>query len=158
VQLLCAAAGLGLGLLLPRITTEASVASTRVTETLVAVGFGVLGLVSIIIFSLLFLVVQWAFGSLSPRLNLFRDDPSCCKMAWRRGQVTVRVSGGSCGAGCVSLVRQVGEMRYSEGWGSVPATRSVRTHDVGQLVAAVEQGFAGRVRSQAEREAGGGCG
>jgi hypothetical protein len=28
-----------------------------------------------VIFSLLFLVVQWAFSSLSPRLNLFRDDP-----------------------------------------------------------------------------------
>ena len=53
-------------------------ASTRVTESLVAVGFGILGLVSII-FSLLFLVVQWAFGSLSPRLNLFRDDP----IVWR---------------------------------------------------------------------------
>src|ERR1017187_9694909 len=78
VQLLCAAAELGLGLALPRITTETSVASTRVTETLVAVGFGVLGLVSII-FSLLFLTVQWAFGSLSPRLNLFRDDP----IVWR---------------------------------------------------------------------------
>jgi len=38
----------------------------------------VLGLVSII-FSLLFLVVQWAFSSLSPRLNLFRDDP----IVWR---------------------------------------------------------------------------
>jgi uncharacterized membrane protein len=49
-----------------------------VAETLVTVGFGVLGLVSII-FSLLFLVVQWAFGSLSPRLNLFRDDP----IVWR---------------------------------------------------------------------------
>jgi uncharacterized membrane protein len=78
VQLLCAVAGLGLGLLLPRVTTEASVASTRVAETLVAVGFGVLGLVSVI-FTLLFLVVQWAFGSLSPRLNLFRDDP----IVWR---------------------------------------------------------------------------
>ncbi len=78
VQLLCTVAGVGLGLLLPRITTQASVASTRVTETLVTVGFGVLGLVSII-FSLLFLVVQWAFGSLSPRLNLFRDDP----IVWR---------------------------------------------------------------------------
>jgi hypothetical protein len=32
-----------------------------------------------IIFSLLFLVVQWAFSSLSPRLNLFRDDP----IVWR---------------------------------------------------------------------------
>ena len=40
-------------------------ASSRVTDALVAVGFGVLGLVTII-FSLL-LVVQWAFTSLSPR-------------------------------------------------------------------------------------------
>jgi len=54
------------------------VSSVRVSEALVAVGFGVLGLVSII-FSLLFLVVQWAFSSLSPRLNLFRDDP----IVWR---------------------------------------------------------------------------
>ena len=45
---------------------------------LVTVGFGVLGLVTVI-FSLLFLVVQWAFSSLSPRLNLFRDDP----IVWR---------------------------------------------------------------------------
>ena len=78
VQLLCALTGLGLGLLLPRITFDATVASTRVTEALVAVGFGVLGLVTVI-FSLLFLVVQWAFTSLSPRLNLFRDDP----IVWR---------------------------------------------------------------------------
>jgi uncharacterized membrane protein len=78
VQLLCALAGLGLGLLLPKITTDATVASTRVTDALVAVGFGVLGLVTVI-FSLLFLVVQWAFSSLSPRLNLFRDDP----IVWR---------------------------------------------------------------------------
>jgi uncharacterized membrane protein len=86
VQLLCVVAGLGLGLLLPRITTEASVASTRVTETLVGVGFGVLGLVSLI-FTLLFLVVQWAFGSLSPRLNLFRDDP----IVWRTFGLAVGV-------------------------------------------------------------------
>ena len=78
VRLLCGLAGLGLGLLLPRITTDATVGSTRVTEALVAVGFGVLGLVTVI-FSLLFLVVQWAFSSLSPRLNLFRDDP----IVWR---------------------------------------------------------------------------
>src|SRR6185312_5604683 len=67
-QLLFAVAGLGLGLLLPRITVAPTVASTRVTEALIGVGFGVLGLVSII-FSLLFLVVQWAFSSLSPRLK-----------------------------------------------------------------------------------------
>ena len=86
VQLLCVLAGLGLGLLLPRITTGPSVASTRVTEALIAVGFGTLGLVSII-FSLLFLVVQWAFGSLSPRLNLFRDDP----IVWRTFGLAVGV-------------------------------------------------------------------
>lgn len=78
VQLLCALAGLVLGLLLPQISTGATVASTRVTDALVAVGFGVLGLVTVI-FSLLFGVVQWAFSSLSPRLNLFRDDP----IVWR---------------------------------------------------------------------------
>ena len=78
LQLLCALAGLGLGLLLPRITTDSTVASTRVTDALLTAGFGVLGLVTVI-FSLLFLVVQWAFSSLSPRLNLFRDDP----IVWR---------------------------------------------------------------------------
>ena len=52
-------AGLGLGLLLPRITAAPTVASSRVAEALIGVGFGVLGLVTII-FSLLFLVVQWA--------------------------------------------------------------------------------------------------
>ena len=78
VQLLCVLAGLGLGLLLPRITTDATVASSRVTDVLIGVGFGVLGLVTII-YSLLFLVVQWAFTSLSPRLTLFRDDP----IIWR---------------------------------------------------------------------------
>ena len=86
MQLLFAVAGLGLGLLLPRVTVAPTVASSRVTETLIGVGFGVLGLVSII-FSLLFLVVQWAFSSLSPRLNLFRDDP----IVWRTFGLAVGV-------------------------------------------------------------------
>jgi uncharacterized membrane protein len=86
VQPLFAVAGLGLGLLLPRITVAPTVASTRVTDALVGVGFGVLGLVSII-FSLLFLVVQWAFSSLSPRLNLFRDD----SIVWRTFGLAVGV-------------------------------------------------------------------
>jgi uncharacterized membrane protein len=86
VQLFFAVAGLGLGLLLPRVTVAPTVASSRVTETLIGVGFGVLGLVSII-FSLLFLVVQWAFSSLSPRLNLFRDDP----IVWRTFGLAVGV-------------------------------------------------------------------
>jgi hypothetical protein len=112
VQLLCAAAGLGLGLLLPRITTEASVASTRVTETLVAVGFGVLGLVSII-FSLLFLVVQWAFGSLSPRLNLFRDDPI-------GNGATVWVKRWQVPASPTRLSQLRGRTRWTEGWTKRP--------------------------------------
>jgi uncharacterized membrane protein len=86
VQLFFTVAGLGLGLLLPRVTVAPTVASSRVTETLIGVGFGVLGLVSII-FSLLFLVVQWAFSSLSPRLNLFRDDP----IVWRTFGLAVGV-------------------------------------------------------------------
>src|SRR6202050_4228563 len=86
VQLLCALGGLVLGLLLPRLSIESTVVSTRVTDALVAVGFGGLGLVSVI-FSLLFLVVQWAFGSLSPRLNLFRDDP----IVWRTFRFAVGV-------------------------------------------------------------------
>jgi uncharacterized membrane protein len=86
VQLVSVLAGLGLGLLLPQISTGPSGASTRVTEALVTIGFGTLGLVSVI-FSLLFLVVQWAFGSLSPRLNLFRDDP----IVWRTFAVAVGV-------------------------------------------------------------------
>src|SRR3984957_1371532 len=44
VQLVFMLAGLGLGLGLPQITTGPSVASTRVTETLVTIGFGTLGL------------------------------------------------------------------------------------------------------------------
>lgn len=85
-QLLCALAGLALGLLLPRITAWPAVASVRVADLLVGVGFGVLGLVTVI-FSLLFGVVQWAFGSLSPRLSLFRDDP----VVWRTFGLAVGV-------------------------------------------------------------------
>jgi hypothetical protein len=47
VQLLRALAELFLGLLLPPVTTDAMVASTRVTDALVAAGSGVLGLVTV---------------------------------------------------------------------------------------------------------------
>ena len=85
-QLLSALVGLALGLLLPRITVWQTVASIRVADSLVGVGFGILGLVTVI-FSLLFLVVQWAFSSLSPRLSLFRDDP----VVWRTFGLAVGV-------------------------------------------------------------------
>ena len=86
LELVCVLTGLGLGLLLPHISAGPTLARTWVTEALVTLGFGTLGLVSVI-FSLLFLVVQWAFGSLSPRLNLFRDDP----IVWRTFAVAMGV-------------------------------------------------------------------
>jgi uncharacterized membrane protein len=85
-QLLFALAGLALGLLLPQITAWPDVDSHQVTNTLIGLGFGVLGLVTLI-FSLLFGVVQWAFSSLSPRLNVFRDDP----VVWRTFGLAVGV-------------------------------------------------------------------
>jgi hypothetical protein len=72
------AAGLGLVLLLPRITADLVCGEHP--------GGGVPGRGRLrhpgadqLICSLLFLVAQWAFGSLSPRLNLFRDHP----IVWR---------------------------------------------------------------------------
>ena len=56
-------------------------------EFQVAVGFGILGLTSLISYSLLFLVAQWAFSSLSPRLNLFRDDP----IVWRIYELAIGI-------------------------------------------------------------------
>ena len=74
MALLFVLGGVGLGLLVPQITFESTVSGSKATDWLVAGGFGVVGLVTVVI-SLLFLVVQWSFTSLSPRLNLFRDDP-----------------------------------------------------------------------------------
>ena len=86
VVLACALAGLILGLLLPQIGFESTVSSRRVTNWLVGVGIFVVGLVSIVL-SVLFLVLQWAFTSLSPRLHLFRDDP----IVWRTFALAVLV-------------------------------------------------------------------
>jgi uncharacterized membrane protein len=74
LQLLFTGIGIALGVLLPRIHAGATVATSRTVEVLGAVGFGILGLVSLI-YSLLFLVVQSSNTTLTPRLNLFQDDP-----------------------------------------------------------------------------------
>jgi uncharacterized membrane protein len=50
------------------------VATSRTVEVLGAVGFGILGLVTVI-YSLLFLVVQSSNTTLTPRLNIFQEDP-----------------------------------------------------------------------------------
>jgi uncharacterized membrane protein len=84
VQLLFTGVGIALGVLLPRIHTGATVPTSRTVEVLGAVGFGILGLVSLI-YSLLFLVVQASNTTLTPRLNLFQDDP----WIWRTYAVAV---------------------------------------------------------------------
>ncbi|MFD7838717.1 DUF2254 family protein [Streptomyces sp. NPDC059761] len=77
-QLLFAASGVGLGLVLPRITGGPQVSGPQANELLIGLGFSVLG-VTALIFSLLFLVVQWAHTSFTPRLTLFGNAP----FVWR---------------------------------------------------------------------------
>jgi uncharacterized membrane protein len=78
VQILSAAIGLALGLLVPRIDAGPTVSTGRMTEMLFTRGIGTLGIVTLV-FSLLFSVVQWTASSFGPRMNLFRDDP----LVWR---------------------------------------------------------------------------
>ncbi|MGY0497485.1 DUF2254 family protein [Nocardia sp. FBN12] len=77
-QLAFMLAGLGAGLVVPRIGWGPRVSSGPVTDALLSIGIGLLGAVALI-FSLLFLVVQWVTTTFTPRLMLFRDDP----LVWR---------------------------------------------------------------------------
>ncbi|MEU9702848.1 DUF2254 family protein [Streptomyces sp. NPDC047981] len=85
-QVVAAAVGFVLGLLLPEIDGGYQVAAERVVDVLKVVGLGVLS-VATLIFSVLFLVVQWAAGNFSHRLQLFRTDP----MVWRLFALVVGV-------------------------------------------------------------------
>ena len=86
-QALFTLAGLGLGLLLPRISAGPQASASQVIDMLLTLGFGVLGVTGII-FSLLFLVVQWAHSNFSPRLAQFRNAP----IVWRTFAVAVGVA------------------------------------------------------------------
>src|SRR4051812_40109586 len=77
-QFVCALVGLGLGLILPRMASDPSMAGSRLVEPLFTLGIGVIGVVSLV-YSLLFGVVQWSASSFTPRLRLFRGDP----LVWR---------------------------------------------------------------------------
>ncbi|MFD3336658.1 DUF2254 family protein [Streptomyces sp. NPDC058700] len=85
-QLLCAVTGLGLGLLAPVITAGPQADAGRVVNVLFTLGFGVISLVSII-YSVLFLVVQFSASTFSPRLGLFRQEP----IVWRTFALTIGV-------------------------------------------------------------------
>jgi uncharacterized membrane protein len=73
VQAIYVLAAVGLGLVVPHISVGATVESRRVTEMLVAVGAAFVPFIAII-YSLLFLVVQFSSTTFTPRLNLFRDS------------------------------------------------------------------------------------
>ncbi len=85
-QLLCAVVGLGLGLLAPLITAGPRADAGRVVGVLFTLGFGVISLVSII-YSVLFLVVQFSASTFTPRLGLFRQEP----VVWRTFALTIGV-------------------------------------------------------------------
>ncbi len=74
VQLLYVGIAFALGLVVPGISVGTSVPTSRATEMLVAVGAGFVPFIGIV-YSMLFLVVQFGSTTYTPRLNLFRDDP-----------------------------------------------------------------------------------
>lgn len=78
VQLLAAAAAIALGILLPQAHVGLDIPTSQAIPMLVAVGAGTVTFIGVV-FSLLFLVVQFGSTTFTPRLNLFRDAP----IVWR---------------------------------------------------------------------------
>ena len=74
VQLAYVAGAVGAAVLAAGIESGPQVNAARTSNLLFAVGGGIISLVAVV-FSLLFLTVQFASTTLSPRLNLFRDEP-----------------------------------------------------------------------------------
>jgi len=73
-QLFYVLAGVALGLLLPSITVGFTVPQAGAAQMLFAVGAGLLTFIGVV-FSLLFLVVQFGSTTFTPRLNLFHSAP-----------------------------------------------------------------------------------
>ena len=71
-------AGLVLGIFVPKTTVPPTVSSGRIVDLLFTAGVTVISLITVI-YSLLFVVVQWVGSAFSLRLSLFRDDP----IVWR---------------------------------------------------------------------------
>lgn len=78
VQLLAVATAVALAFLVPHVDVGFNIPTTRAIEMLIAVGAGTITFIGIV-FSLLFLVVQFGSTAFTPRLNLFRDAP----VVWR---------------------------------------------------------------------------
>ena len=78
VQLFAVLVALVLGLTLPRISGGATLDTRVVTQLLVGLAAALIPFMGVV-FSLLFLVVQFGATNWTPRLNLFRDNP----IVWR---------------------------------------------------------------------------
>jgi uncharacterized membrane protein len=78
VQLLAAVAAVALGFLLPQAHIGYDIPVSEAVPMLVAVAAGTVTFIGVV-YSLLFLVVQFASTTFTPRLNLFRDAP----IVWR---------------------------------------------------------------------------
>jgi len=78
LQGLSVVVGVALGFCTPRLTAGPTVDSVSTADLLTGIAAGVLPFVGIV-YSLLFLVVQFGSTHLTPRLNLFRDNP----LVWR---------------------------------------------------------------------------
>jgi uncharacterized membrane protein len=78
VQLFAVLVALVLGLTLPRISGGATLDTRAVTQLLVGLAAALIPFMGVV-FSLLFLVVQFGATNWTPRLNLFRDNP----IVWR---------------------------------------------------------------------------
>lgn len=78
VQLLGAVVAIGLAFLVPQIPIGFDISTSRAIEMLVTVAAATVTFIGIV-YSLLFLVVQFGSTTFTPRLNLFRDDP----VVWR---------------------------------------------------------------------------
>ena len=77
-QALTAVAGVALGLVVPSISSGPQIDVAGIQPLLVALGGGLVSFIALV-FSLLFLVVQYGSTTFTPRLTLFRDDP----LVWR---------------------------------------------------------------------------
>jgi uncharacterized membrane protein len=72
IQLLYVLVAFGLGLIVPQIPIGLTTPSSRATEALVVAGAGIVTFIGVV-YSLLFLVLQFGATTFTPRLNLFRD-------------------------------------------------------------------------------------
>jgi len=74
IQVVYVIAGIALGLAVPEIDVGTEMNTETTITVMVTAGTGIIGFIGVV-YSLLFLVVQFGTTTFTPRLNLFRDSP-----------------------------------------------------------------------------------